>query len=44
MTQQEKKEILEKQLELLSEVSKTISKPEELSELSKAMVLIANNI
>lgn len=41
MDQKKAKEILGKQFELLAEVSKTCQ-PEELVEISKAMVLIAN--
>lgn len=44
MDQKQAKEILGKQLELLAEVSKNTSKPEELPELTKAMVLLAQNI
>lgn len=44
MDQKQAKEILGKQLELLAEVSKSTSKPEELPELTKAMVLLAQNI
>lgn len=44
MDQKQAKEILGKQLELLAEVSKKTSKPEVLPELTKAMVLLAQNI
>lgn len=44
MEQKQVKEILGRQLELLAEVSKKTSKPEELPELTKAMVLLAQNI
>ncbi len=44
MDQKQVKEILGEQLELLAEVSKKTGKPEELPELTKAMVLLAQNI
>ena len=44
MDQKQVKEILGKQLELLAEVSKKTSKPEDLPELTNAMVLLAQNI
>ena len=44
MEQKKVKEILGEQLELLAEVSKKTSKPEDLPELTKAMVLLAQNL
>ena len=44
MDQKQVKEILGKQLQLLAEVSKKTSKPEDLPELTKAMVLLAQNL
>lgn len=44
MEQKRVKEILGKQLELLAEVSKKTSKPEDLPELTRAMVLLAQNL
>ena len=38
------KEILEKQLELLSEVSKSTNDPQSLAELSRTMVMICRHI
>jgi len=42
--QDEAKEILGKQLELLAEVSKTTNNLDVLAEISKAMVLIKQNL
>ena len=44
MDQKQVKEILGKQLQLLAEASKKTSKPEDLPELTKAMVLLAQNL
>lgn len=44
MEQKQVKEILGRQLELLAEVSKKTSKPEELPELSMAMCEIADRL
>ena len=44
MDQKQVKEILGKQLQLLAEVSKKTSKPEDLPELTKTMVLLAQNL
>ena len=44
MDQKQVKEILGKQLQLLAEVSNKTSKPEDLPELTKAMVLLAQNL
>ena len=44
MDQKQAKEILGEQLQLLAEVSEKTCKPEILPELTKAMVLLSQNI